>query len=433
MVEYGNTLEPGIVTEVESALNVSVSGGAPADVGIVGQADLGGATNQGSADPNTVYQVTRAPDARNWFGEDSLLTSAIVDALAEDAYPVYAVAAEKTTVSDEDLSGLTSTSGNFANAPVVEDGSQVTFTIDGTEFSTRKVYDDPGSYSPEVEEAIYNPVEGSFELASAPSDADDTNDTVAYAHFDYQTAIDALESGAGDAIDFLVPLSENNTVTDYAQTVVGNMAQEHKFAMTIISPGARIDVDNYENRYDDSRVLLVYPSRNADDESTLGSYAGIRARLGISTTPIEKTLSTQKNLAVRLDKSDRGTLIDNRVVPLDQKTAGARIADDVNSVSDDNTEEANIRYGFSRLVFDYAIQTIRVNEKPFIGKLNSPSIRNALQGLLNTRLRTLENSNAIISYEVRVVKIDNTTVGVDLQINGAEPIRFIENTVTIQQ
>lgn len=429
MASYGSTSEPGIVTDVESALTISTSGDAPADVGIVGQADL----SVGTANTNEVYQVTRASKARTWFGEDSLLSKAVVDALDMGAYPVYAVATEEEIVGDEDISGITGTSGTFSNAPVIEDSSEITITIDGVEKDVSVTMEDPATLSPGTDQAYVNPVEGSFEVDSAPSDGDDTNDTAEYTAYDYESAIDAMEADAGEAIDFLAPVSENDDVTDYVQSTLSDMAVEYNFALGLVGAATYLDPLAYENAYDDSRMQVVYPSRNADGDSVIGSYAGLRASLGIRTTPINKNLDNQKDLATSLNKAERGSLIDSYVVPLADEAAGARVADDVNTVSDDNSEEAAIRYGFSRLVFDYAITIVRLNEKPFIGRLNSPAVRNALEGLLNNQLKPLTRSNAIISFSAEVFEVDATTASVELQIDAAEPLRFIENTVTVGQ
>lgn len=427
MAEIGSSVEPGIVTNVTSALTVSTSGDAPADVGIVGQADL----DDGSAVPNEVYQVTRSSDASAYFGTDSLLTEAVTDALNAGAYPVYAVAPAENDVSGEDISGISSTSGTFAEAPITEDPSEVSITVDGTSKTVNKVYDDPSSYSVDTDEAYYNPVEATFEIDAAPSDADNTNDTVAYTSYDYPAAHDAMAQNAGGAVDFFVTLSENLDVKTDAQVTVGNMEGEYNFALAIVGAGARVDPSTYENSFDDSRVQVVYPTRDDEDMSILGSYAGLRASLGISTTPINKRLDAEKSLSVSLNKAERGTLIDQRVVPFADESSGARVADDVNSVSDNNTEEANIRYGFSRLVVDYVLQTVRVNEQPFVGKLNSPAVRAALQGVLESALRPMTRTNAIIDYSVEVRKIDATTASVEFGIETAKPLRFIENEVLV--
>ncbi|UBF19218.1 tail sheath [Halorubrum phage HRTV-17] len=426
MADYGNTIEPGIVTNVNSALAVTSSGGAPADVGLVGQADL----DAGTAQANAVYQVTRATMAREWFGEDSPLTQNVLDALAEGAYPVYAVAVDLVDVTGEDLSGLASNTGTLAEGPVSEDAADTVFTINGTDLTTVLKYDDLSTLSPDAGEVYVNPSTREFKI-DADVTVGNVGDSVDYAYGDYVAGNQALADGAGGAVDFFVPLSEDAGATQDAQTTVGNMASEYNFAVALVGATPGLDPDSYNNSFDDSRVQVVYPARNSEGYSTLGSYAGRRAKLGITTTPINKRLATQKSLAVSLDRAARGALIDERVVPLADETEGARIADDVNTVSDTNTDEAGIRFGFTRLVMDYVITTIRVNEQPFIGRLNSRAVRASLEGLLSNQLKTLKRSNAIIDYNVNVYRIDATSAAVEIQVETAKPLRFIENTVTI--
>ncbi|AAO61401.2 putative tail sheath protein [Halophage HF1] len=426
MADYGNTIEPGIVTNVNSALSVTSSGGAPADVGLVGQADL----VNGTAQTNAVYQVTRATKAREWFGEDSPLTRNILDALTEGAYPVYAVAVDLVDVTGEDLSGLSSNEGSLAEGPVSEDANDVVFTIDGVTLDTVLVYEDPSELTPGAGEVYLNPTTRDFKI-DPDATVGSTGDSVDYATADYVTANQAMVDGAAGAIDFFAPLSEGVSVTEDAQSKVNGMASEYNLALAIVGATPGLDPSTYSNTFDDSRVQVVYPARDSEGYSTLGAYAGLRAKLGITTTPINKRLSSIKSLAVSLNKADRGEMIDERVVPLADESEGARIADDVNSVSDQNGDEAGIRFGFTRLVMDYVITTIRVNEQPFIGRLNSRAVRAALEGLLSNQLNTLKRSNAIVDYRVSVSRVDATTAAVEIQVKTAKPLRFIENTVTV--
>ncbi|UBF20344.1 tail sheath [Haloarcula virus HCTV-8] len=426
MADYGNTIEPGIVTNVNSALSVTSSGGAPADVGLVGQADL----VNGTAQTNAVYQVTRATKAREWFGEDSPLTRNVLDALSEGAYPVYAVAVDLVDVTGEDLSALASNTGTLAEGPVSENADDVVFNIDGVELETVLVYEDLSELTPDAGEVYVNPATGDFSI-DPETVVGNTGDSVDYATADYVAGNQALADGAGGAVDFFVPLTEDVAVTEDAQATVNAMATEYNLALAIVGATPGLDPSEYSNSFDDSRVQVVYPARDAEGYSTLGAYAGLRAKLGITTTPINKRLSSVKSLGVSLNKAQRGELIDERVVPLADESEGARIADDVNSVSDTNAEEAGIRFGFTRLVMDYVITTIRVNEQPFIGRLNSRAVRASLEGLLSNQLNTLKRSNAIVDYRVSVSRVDATTAAVEIQVKTAKPLRFIENTVTI--
>lgn len=431
MTTYGDKQEPGIITDLTSSAAVPSAGEAPSDVGIVGQADLANATNP--ADTTKVYQVTRASKAVEWFGpkDSSMLTQGVIDALNEGAYPVYAVATTETAVTGEDISGVSSTTVSLANAPIREDPASITVTLDGTSLTTNKVYDDVSTYSPAAGECYYNPVRGKVELPSTPGDADNTNDTVDYEWFDYTGGIDVMVDKVPEVIDFLAPLSENSAVVDDANLTVGNMEDSYNLALAVGGADIRLDPSTYTVQYDDSRTQVVYPTRFEDNTSAIAAYVGYKANLGLATTPINKRLSTNKRLAVTLNRAERGSLIDEDTVPLADEARGVRIVDDPTTVSASNTNEQNLQFGFNRLVADYIIETTRTNQKPFIGRLNSQVVRNTLEGMVKQQLTRLQQSNAVISYTVNVQKKNATTAGLEMSVDLVEPLRFIENTVTI--
>lgn len=425
MPTYGDKAEPGIVTTVESATNVSGGGDAPSDLGIVGQAYL----SQGNADPNTVYEITRVSDARDLFGPEteSLLTQGIVDAFREGAFPVYAVAPEEVDATD-DIGSVSSTSGTLADGPVTEVAEDITFTVDGSEATVNVVYDDPSTYSPEAGEVYLNPVSGAFETSVAPS----TGDSVDYVHYDYVSANEALADGAGSTVDFFVPLSERSNVVQNAQTVVSDMASLNDFALALVGPEASyIDPGSFTNPFDDSRMQVLGTTRFEDGSSALAAFAGLRAFLGLDATPIGQRLTVDKSLAQSLTRQERSDLIEANVVPMVDDSTGARVVDDPVSVSDSNDEEANIKYGFTRLVVDYVIEITRTTEKPFIGRLNRPEVLNTLEDLIDQELKGMENANAVVSYDVEIRKEDAVTASMELNVEVAEPIRFIENSITV--
>ncbi|AGC34289.1 tail sheath [Halorubrum sodomense tailed virus 2] len=428
---YGDNTEPGIITEETSANNISRSGTAPSDLCIVGQADLANANSPAS--PNTVYEVTRDITAVEWFGpeESSLLTTAIVDALREGAQPVYAVAPSATEVVGEDRSSDGSTTISLDNAPLSENADDITVTLDGTEQTVSIVYDDVSGYSPAADEAYVNPVEGHIEVSTDTY----TSLDVDYTHYDYAAGLDEVETNleAAEAIDFLTAISENAAVQQDVRDTAESMSTEHNYTVALVAPNAaRIDPDTYEQTYDSSRVQSVYPTRFADNTSALAAYAGKRADLGVSRTPIGQSLTTDKRLAVRLTRAERGNLIEQRVVPLENRAAGAVIKDDPTTVDTiNNTEEAHINYGFKRLVLDYVYNTSRENEKPFIGRLNQRHVRNALADLISGELTALRQSNVIEGFSVRIYEESATKARLELNITAPDPLRFIENDVTV--
>jgi hypothetical protein len=427
MTQYGNYEEPGIVTDLTSSAATPTSGEAPNDLGFVGQADLANASN--AADTGTVYQVTRASKAVEWFGpeDSSLLTTAIIDALVEGAYPVYAVAAPSTSVDNEVHDSASTTTVSFDNGPIREGAGDITVTLDGTEQDVNVVYDDVTTYSPDAGECYVNPVEPRVELNSTPG----TSLTFSYDHFDYPAATDTLVNGAGDVIDLLAPVNENVDVVNDGNTTVAEMEQEYDLAILLGGADIYLDPSNYSPRYDDSRTQVVYPTRFKDGSSLVAAYAGFRASLGLESTPVNKYLTTNKRPIEDLNRAERGSLIDADVVPIADDSRGPRVVDDVTCVSDSNTDEQNLQYGFNRMVMDYIINTTRTNQRPFIGSLNSQTVRNVLEGMVNDQLTELAESQMVISSNINVLKEDRTTVGVEMEVDLAEPLRFIENTVTV--
>lgn len=430
MVSIGNTILPGVQTDVESANSTGVNVGAPGQVGLVGQADLA----NGTASANEVKQVRTPVSARKLFGAGSLLAENVVDALAEGAYPVYAVATTETAVTGEDLSGLSSTSGTLANAPVVEDADEVSFTIDGVAKTTVKTYDDPHSLSPGTDEAYYNPTSGDFELDAAPGDTDSTNDTVDYTHFDYDTATDALISAKGETLDLLGVVNENRAAVDYAHSAVGTAVNQYEFMVAVAGAASRIaDTGTYTNTYDSSRIQLLYPGRDADDMPVIGAYLGLRARLGIDNSPMFKRLSTAKDLAETMSKADQENLLAEYVVPLADESRGARVVEDVTTVSDNNSDESAMRQVLHRLIIDYVTEVVHLNSERYIGELHTTSARNSLRSNITSELNGLLDTNAITAFTITVEEVDAMTASVDVGIDTIDPLRNIVATVSAGQ
>jgi hypothetical protein len=431
MTQYGDNTEPSIISDITSTADQPVSAGVASTVGFVGQADLDAATN--AADTGTVYQVTKKRKAREWFGpeESSLLTNAIMDAFDEGAVPVYAVAAPETEVTAEDHASASSTSVDLDNGPIREGADSITVSLDGTDLTVNVVRDDPASYSPEAGECYVNPVYAQLEVPSTPS----TSLDVDYAHFDYTSAVDVITNEVPDVIDYLQPITERQAVTDYCNVAVGNL--EDQYELVMLHAGADIYIDltnvssNFTQSYDDSRTQTVYPTRFEDGTSALAAYTGFVASQGLTETPINKRLSTNKSLLYSPDRAQRGALEDSGVVPLADEPRGVRITDDPTTVSPDNTDEFNIKFGFNRKVADHILATTKANERPFIGRLNSDTVRNTLESLIDDSLGQLQASDAVISYDVTVNKVSATEAELEMYVDLVEPLRFIRNTISI--
>ena len=423
MVTIGNTTLPGVQTTVESSRSVGVGLGSPGDVLLVGSAD----DEIGTAEPNEGYQIRTPSRARHYFGDNSPLTNAVIDALREGAFPVYAMAVETESVEDENVdSGI----GSLDSVPVSEVASDTEFTVDGQELTTIITFGDPEDYTPGENEAYLNPVTGDYNIDY------DTIDpaSVDYVYHDYDTALDAVyEDEAGEEADFVGVLVENDDVVGSAVQTVELMAQDYNFAIAVAGASSRMsneEIGEHENGYDTSRLQLVYPSRNNDGESIIGSYLGLRSSLGISASPMRRRIGSQNDLNHTLSPEQKTELLDERVIPIANERAGARVIEDVTTAKEDNADEHQMRQGIARLVIDYVTLVVQANSDSFIGELHTESARNALQNIIKSELKDLMSLNAITAYSVSVQEVDSMIASVDVGVETVAPLRNIVATVT---
>jgi len=257
--------------------------------------------------------------------------------------------------------------------------------------------------------------------------------SITYTYYDYASAVSALESdtGAAEVVDFVGVLNENVDAVQDAHDAVKRMEENYNFAIAVAGADVRIaDAAAFSNSYDSSRIQQVYPSRNADDMSVIGSYLGLRAALGINNSPIFKRISTQKSLAVTLSKSDQSNLVASKVVPFADESRGARVVEDMTSVADDNSSESAMRQALHRLVVDYVTETVHEVSESFIGELHTQAARNSLRSSITSRLGAVMDLNAITAYVVTVEPVDAMTASVDVGIDTIDPLRNINATVT---
>jgi hypothetical protein len=421
MVTIGNPNLPGTIVDVDSASSTGVNISAAAEVGLVGQAHL---TN-GTATANTVYEVRTPAKARNLFGDGSVLAEAIVDALVEGAYPVYAVAATETTVTNEDLSGLGQTTGTLANTPVSENSGEVSFTVDGTAKTTRNIYDDPSTFTPATDEVLLNPTSGEFNLDTVPSATADVD----YVYYDFDAAIDALIAERRETIDVIGLTTEDATDVDYAHQQVkleeaqGNLMIAFAGADTYLTPSS------YTAAFDSSRMKLVYPTRTATGDSVIGGRVGLQAALGINESATAKRMTSVKNLRLTLSKAEQVDLINAFVEPLADEAAGARIVKDVLTVADSNAEESEMRQALHRLIVDFVTASVQRNSDRFIGKLHVQSTRNALRSTISAELNRLLDLQVVTGYTLSVEEIDARSASVDVGVKLVQPLENVEATI----
>ncbi|RCU47933.1 hypothetical protein DU504_11890 [Haloplanus salinus] len=420
-ITIGNSTLPGVYVRQESNSSVGINTTAPADVGLVGEADL---TN-GTASANTLYTVTTAPQATRLFG-DSPLGRNVVGALQNGAYPIYAVACATVDVSAEDISGLGTTSGTFENGPLVEDASTISFTVDSTSLSAVLTLDDPSSKTPASGEVYVNVHSAEFELDAAPS----TSGTVDYSYLDYTTALGVMESEAGDVIDWLGILNENSDARNTLQATVGSLNATFKPTIGVVGAGTYIsDTSTYTNPFDDSHMQVLYCPRNSDGESLVGAYLGVRGRIGIDQSAMRKRLSGVEGLLRNPTDTEKADLDAAHVVVIEAGPRGPRMMNDPTCVDNSNTDELAYNHGLARLLGDYITLIVEEISDPYIGRLHTPAARSALRGEVSQAMRNLLNLNAVTGFEVSVEEISSTQARLTVGVGLAKPLRNIEAVI----
>jgi hypothetical protein len=416
----GNQQEPGITSSVASAPTLSSgtpSAGTPA---LIGGANLA----NGDANADEVHAIANAVRARRLFGneDNSRLTSNIIDALSAGASPVVAIAPGES-VTTQDISGLGSSSGSLAE-PTREDLDDITVTVDSDDKTPSFVYDDPSGMTVPNGEVYINPATGDFELDAAPS----TSGSIEHTALGYTSALDALMVYNGD-VDFYGVLKERSSVVNYTLSTANERANEYRLGLAVAGVEPNVDPASWTNSWDTSRLQLIAPGRLQDGSSTVGAFVGMRANIGLTTTAINQRLSFSERPMRALSLTERGDFIDSYVTPMETLGTSARVADDLTTVSDSNSEEQGYRYGFSRLAVDFVIGVTHDLEQPFVGKF-AQSL-GVLQDLLDKNARPLNQSNVVNEHDVQVELVSQDTARVIFQADVADPIRFIENDFII--
>lgn len=449
MVTIGNDTLPGTITTIESAASSGANIGAPGTPVLIGQAYLSGTHSSatGSASADTAYRVTRPKKARDLFGdpEYSQLTVAIQDALVEGAYPVYAIAPTTVSVTGEDLSGVSGQSTTLANAPIIESADDITFTINSTTKTTVLYYQgDPENGSPDTDEVLVNPQSGKV---YADESMGNTGDSVDYDYADFTNTYDEVTDASFDSgntflrevADFLALVDENDTQVTNAKNKSESMESNGWFNIALGGAGEPYiddaatgtdETSSYTDSYDTSRLQLINPSRGADGDTIMGAYVGRRSALGIDASPLFKRLDSVGALLNNLNQTQKENLVNAQVNPIDEVADGAKIIEDLTTVSDSNSEESAWRRGFARLVTDFTTEEINDAADPFIGDFNNVDTQNNIKGNVTGILKDLLNSQAIEGFSLIVEEVDSITLAVDVGINTSDVLRNIEITIT---
>lgn len=427
-INIGNTTLPGVSGSMESVPSVRTQSPSPADVGLVGDANL----TDGTAKAGSAYVIRTSGQAYGLFGQNSDLGQNVAAAIGAGAQPVYAAPATPTQVNAEDISASAET-GTLVEGPVCTgDDMNVTFTVDGTVKTTIVTWSDPATITPGADEVYLNPDTKEYHIDVAPS----TSGTADYEYCDYTPAIRVLSDTYGTKLDFLAATSANRAVVDEVKAEVAALLSLKEFAYSIAAYAPYIDFDAVDApvaHYDSSRVTEFYPARNADGVSNVGAYAGLRAALGIDGSPMSKDLPMVGPLSETLTETQKETLVEGRIVPLQNGAQNPMVVDDLTTVSANNLDESDWTDSLSRLITDYVMEDIFNVSRPFIGELHDQTSRELLREIVDSRLGVLADSRTIVDYEVDVLASDQYTAEVVVAIETVKPLRNIVVNLTSGQ
>lgn len=417
-ITIGNPSLPGVFARQESGSAIRPNTTAPADGGLVGEADL---TN-GSALANTVYRVTTASQAQRLFGS-SPLGKNVADSIQNGAYPVYAVATEMIEVVSEDITGFSSTSGSLANEPLTEDVSLISVNLDGDDKSVSLTYSNPADATVEAGNAVINPVTAEVELDAAPA----SSGTVDYLYADYMSAIDALVAEKGTVVDFVGVLTENSGVLSMLETTINGMVSERNFAMGIMGASSYIsDTSTYGLPVDNPRMQLAFSSRDASGSSLIGAWVGRRCAIGIQRSGMRVRLSGKTDLLNPLSQSQKIDLKAANVLVFETDRGQVRAMNDPTAVDPLNADYSDFDNGLAAVVSDYITDIVIESSEPFISRLNTPSALKNLEDTIISGIETLVDGAVLTNYSVHVEEIDARNARVEIGLEFAEPIENIE-------
>jgi len=145
---------------------------------------------------------------------------------------------------------------------------------------------------------------------------------------------------------------------------------------------------------------------------------------------MRKRLGSQRDLLTRLSVDDKQLILEERVNPISDESAGARIIDDVTTVTDANADESEMDQGIARIVVDYVTLVVERNADAFIGELHTQSARNTLQAIISSEMKDLLTQSAITGYNVSVQEMDAMTASVDVGVQTIKPLRNVMANVT---
>jgi hypothetical protein len=152
-----------------------------------------------------------------------------------------------------------------------------------------------------------------------------------------------------------------------------------------------------------SETVIENGRPKSSDVKLSGSYtaaalAGLLSTLAPEDSPTNKVLAGVKDLVQRFSYGQMKDLISGGVLVLENRQ-GVRV---VRGITTEMVDNGPFKQITTRRITDFAKAGIRQASNPFIGRLNNPRVRAALQAAIEGFLTTMVADEALIGYSVEV-------------------------------
>lgn len=424
MTTFGTTTSgvPANRVTVRGGGTVSISAAFSNTYGIVGGMD----TANGSATPGEVQTISSPTDATTQFGGDSELKEQIDLAFTNGAAIIYAVGVSETSVTDS-FSGTGE--GTLNNKPAFDPNLHdqhditVTDTVEATDVTVNIDYSSPPATPSESNTMNLNPVTGEW-------DADESTDyDISYTYGDYPSAITEIVKKVPR---FVTVLSENATVANDLLTELNTYATNFSFMHGVAGTLPNIDPSTYSDSFDDRRISVVSPSRafldtaNTNMTRTMGAVGGYQASKELGNSSTKESLNGFVDLNTKYVGSEIGDLIDNQVLPLEQR-GGVKVAKDMTTSTDPRFERI-----YASEITDEATEISNNVSEDFVGDQFTETKMKDLGESHSTSYAEMKNTNLLDDFDVTVSEGANTNeVDVDVSLDIIDLMDVVDVTLTV--
>lgn len=413
-----------------ASVRIETTTGAPSGV-TVGRESyliLIGVASGSTENTNEPIQIIDRDDAVEKFGEQSDITVAYEQAIANEANTSYIKAIRAETTSKTE-SNITNSAGTLSG-DLYPDKSTVTVTDDGTAVDVSFQYGSTPTVTSGSNEAVINPITGEYAFDAV------TSAEIQYETVDWSSAIQAAPDALGEGEFGVVnPLTFREEAHTELNTTLTLMRQDElKMAVGLIGTEPNDTLANEQPGYDTTGDITVPANsdtvfsiagavtqdRGPDQEGYatdgLGAVSGLFAGNANDDPVYDTGLNGIVDLAQKFTRADISALRDEYVIPV-RDTGNIRVADN-QSTYDQATEGGWERDFFRRRIVDLVTVIAYRVARQQIGGVLDPDTIDDVEDALRTELESLVDDGLLEEggQDTNTFREDDRTIGVELEI-----------------